>query len=64
MRFALKPKKMVQLSLGGAGIVALISVLDLASGMFFGRLILMDVMFLLSAIIVIYLSLTTYREIT
>lgn len=62
MRF-LKPKKMVQLSLVGAAVVVLVSVLDLALGIFFERMVLMDVMFLLSAAIVIYLSLITYREV-
>ena len=58
----MSPKLLVQLSMGAAGLVALITVLDLAIGVPFGRAMVFDVMFVISAALVLYLGWESYRE--
>ncbi|MDA1015083.1 MAG: hypothetical protein O3A00_11610 [Planctomycetota bacterium] len=57
-------KKVVLGATGVAGLVALASVLDLALGIPFQRQILMDVMFLVSAGIVMYMGWDSYKDLT
>ncbi len=58
------PKRMVMVSMIAAGIVTLLALLDLAAGIPYGRMMLMDIMFLLSGGIVLYLSWETFRELS
>lgn len=58
----MSPKLLVQLSMGAAGLVALATILDLAIGVPFGRSMLFDIMFIISAAMVLYLGWDSYRE--
>lgn len=58
----MSPKLLVQLSMGAAVLVALITGLDLAIGAPFGRAMVFDIMFLVSAALVLYLGWESYRE--
>lgn len=56
-------KNLIFASMGVAGLVALISILDMATGNPFGRYsITMDVLYLLGAGIVLYMGYETYRD--
>ena len=48
--------------MAAAGGVALITTLDLALGIPFGRAMMLDIMFLVSAAMVLYLGWESYRE--
>lgn len=58
----MSPKLLVQLSMGAAAIVALVTILDLAMGIPFGRATVFDIMFVISAALVLYLGWESYRE--
>ncbi len=58
----MSPKLLVQLSMGAAGLVALITILDLALGIPFGRATVFDILFAISAALVLYLGWESYRE--
>ncbi|MDB5336208.1 MAG: hypothetical protein JWN70_1827 [Planctomycetaceae bacterium] len=58
----MSPKLLVQLSMGAAGLVALATILDMAIGVPFGRAMLFDIMFMISAALVLYLGWESYRE--
>lgn len=58
----MSPKLLVQVSMGAAGLVALITILDMAIGAPFGRAMIFDIMFLISAALVLYLGWDSYRE--
>lgn len=55
-------KKMVLGSMGAAGLVALLAILDLALGIPFKRLVMMDVLFLISASMVLYMGYDSLRD--
>ena len=55
-------KKVIVGSMAASGLVALLSILDLALGIPFKRSFLMDVMFLLSAGAVIYMAYDAYQD--
>lgn len=55
-------KKIVLGSMGVAGIVALLSIVDLAAGIPFNRLIMMDVLFLISAGMVLFMGYDSLRD--
>jgi hypothetical protein len=55
-------KKVILASMGAAGLVALLTITDLALEFPFGRQVGLDIMFLLSAGMVIYLAYDSYRE--
>ena len=55
-------KKVIIGSMAASGVVALLSILDLALGFPFKRSIVMDVMFLLSAAAVIYMAYDAYQD--
>lgn len=57
-------KNVVLAATGIAGLVALASILDLAISIPFGRQILMDVMFIISAGIVMYMGWDSYKDLT
>ena len=48
--------------MGAAGLVALITILDLAIGAPFGRAMIFDIMFIISSALVLYLGWESYRE--
>lgn len=48
--------------MGAAGLVALLTILDLAIGVPFGRALVFDIMFVISAALVLYLGWESYRE--
>jgi hypothetical protein len=56
------PKLLVQISMGAAGLVALVTILDLAIKAPFGGAMVFDIMFLVSAALVLYLGWESYRE--
>ena len=58
------PKTLVRTSMAVAGVIAALAVLDLATGIPFSgkHTMVMDILFILSAIIVIYLGWSTHRE--
>lgn len=58
------PKRMVVGSMVAAGLVSLLALADLVSGVPYGRALVMDIMFLVSGGIVIYLAWETYRELS
>lgn len=58
----MSPKLLVQLSMGAAVLVAVVTGLDLAIGAPFGRAMVFDIMFLVSAALVLYLGWESYRE--
>lgn len=60
----MSPKLLVQLSMGAAALVAVATILDLAIGAPFGRATIFDIMFLVSAALVLYLGWESYRELT
>lgn len=55
-------KKVIIGSMGVAGLVALVALADLALGIPFGRNIMWDVMFLVSAGCVIYMGYDAYQD--
>jgi len=55
-------KMMIMGSIGASGLVALLSILDLAIGIPYRRMMIMDIMFILAAGIVIYLAWETYQD--
>jgi len=55
-------QKVIAASIVVAGLVGLVSLLDLALGIPFGRLLVMDVMFLLGSGLVVYMGLDAFRE--
>ena len=57
-------KRMIVIASVIAGIVALAAVADLALGVPFNRLVVMDVLFLLGAALVGYLAYDAYKDIT
>ncbi len=57
-------KRMIVIAWIVAGVVAVAAVADLAVGMPFNRLVVMDVMFLLGAGLVGYLAYDAYRDLT
>lgn len=57
-------KRMIVIGWVVAGVVAVAAVADLAVGMPFNRLMVMDVMFLLGAALVGYLAYDAYKDIT
>jgi hypothetical protein len=57
-------KRMIVIAWVVAGVVAVAAVADLAVGMPFNRLVVMDVMFLLGAALVGYLAYDAYKDIT
>jgi hypothetical protein len=57
-------KQLVFGSFGAAALVALLCLLDLALGFPFGRSLLLDILFLVSAAIVGYLAWDAYRDLT
>ena len=58
------PKRMVLAAMVAAGLVALAAILDMAIGIPFRRAMVMDILFTISAGVVLYLSWETYRELT
>jgi hypothetical protein len=50
--------------MAAAGAIAFATVLDLALGIPFGRAMVFDIMFLISAAVVLYLGWESYRELT
>ncbi|MDB5391968.1 MAG: hypothetical protein JWM11_7614 [Planctomycetaceae bacterium] len=60
----MSPKLLVQLSMAAAGAVALATILDLALGIPFGRAMIFDIMFIITAAVVLYLGWESYRELT
>ncbi len=48
--------------MGAAGLVALVALLDLALALPFGRQMMWDVMFLISAAAVIYMAYDAYQD--
>jgi len=64
MKLQIEPKKLVISAMVAAGLVAVAAILDLAIAMPFGRAMVFDILFLISAALVLYLSYETYREIT
>ena len=58
------PKTLVRISMFVAGLVALMAIADLAMGVPFSgkHTMVMDILFIISAIIVIYLGWDTHRE--
>lgn len=58
----MSPKLLVQLSMGAAVLVAVVTGLDLAIGAPFGRAMIFDIMFLVSSALVLYLGWESYRE--
>lgn len=58
------PKTLVRVSMFVAGLVALMAILDLVMGMPFSgkHTMVMDILFIVAAIIVIYLGWDTHRE--
>ena len=60
----ISPKNMIMAAMGAAGLVMLAAVLDLAIGVPYNRAMFMDVMFLVSAGLVLYLAYDSYRELT
>jgi hypothetical protein len=58
------PKLLVQISMAAAGATAFATVLDLALGIPFGRAMVFDILFLISAAMVLYLGWESYRELT
>lgn len=57
-------KNLIVGSMIASGLVVLAAVLDLATQFPFGRNVVMDVLFLVSAAVVIYMAWDSYREIT
>jgi hypothetical protein len=55
-------KKVIVGSTVVAGLVALVSILDLALGLPFGRQMTWDILFLLSAAAVIYMAYDAYQD--
>lgn len=55
---------LVQLSMAAAGLVAVITILDLAMGIPFGRAMVFDILFILSSAIVMYLGWESMRELS
>jgi hypothetical protein len=56
-------KKLIFFSIGAAAIVALLSILDLSLKFPFGGYsLVLDILFLIAAVIVLYMSWETYRE--
>ena len=60
----MSPKALVQVSMAAAGAVAFATVLDMALGIPFGRAMLFDILFIISAAMVLYLGWESYRELT
>lgn len=60
----MSPKMLVQLSMAAAGLVAVITILDLAMGIPFGRAMVFDILFILSSAIVMYLGWESMRELS
>ena len=60
----MSPKLLVQLSMGAAALVALITILDLSIGAPFGRAMVFDIMFLVSSALVLYLGWESFRELS
>lgn len=58
------PKRMVLAAMIAAGLVAVAAILDMAIGIPFRRAMVMDILFTISAGVVLYLSWETYREMT
>jgi hypothetical protein len=56
------PKRILYASIGLMAIVAAVTIADIAGGWIFSRNIMMDVFFLVSAGIVIYLSLDALKD--
>ena len=57
------PKNLVFGSFGAAGLVAVLAILDIATGSFpFAGSIVMDILFILSAAIVGYLAWDAYKD--
>jgi len=60
----INPKNMIMAAMGAAGLVMLAAILDLAIGVPYNRAMFMDIMFLVSAGLVLYLAYESYRELT
>jgi hypothetical protein len=58
------PKRLIIGSIAASGVVALGVILDLIIGWPFGGNMLMDILFLVSAAMIIYLGYDSYRELT
>jgi hypothetical protein len=55
-------KRMIFGSMGAAGLVALVAILDLAIKIPFSGQMVMDIMFLVSSALVLYMAWDTYKE--
>ena len=58
------PKNMIFASFGAAGLVSLLAIMDIATKFPFAGLLIMDILFLLSAAIVGYLAWDAYKDMT
>ncbi|MBM4077785.1 MAG: hypothetical protein FJ267_19320 [Planctomycetes bacterium] len=56
------PKNMVFASFGAAGLVGVLSIIDLITAFPFARSLVMDILFLLSSLIVAYLAWDAYKD--
>ena len=55
-------KKMMIGAMAASGLVALLALVDLAVGFPFARNVVMDVMFILTAGVIIYMALDAYKD--
>jgi hypothetical protein len=58
----MNPKRMITISMGAAGVVALAAILDLALAIPFGGSMVFDILFILAAAIVGYMAYDTFHE--
>lgn len=56
------PKKLIFASAGAAGVVALLAVLDMVLKVPFRGAMVLDIMFLVAAGVILYMSFDTFRE--
>lgn len=59
-----KVKKMLFGSMGVAGVVGILALVDIIAGFPFAGQVMLDVMFILSAALVGYMGFDTYKELT